>query len=367
MKLIYLSAARFPDEWAHGLQIMKMCEVFAECGAEVLLIAPYRARTLRKDPFEYYGVKKNFRLIKLPCIDLFAGTQSKSFFYLRNFSFLFFARLYLWLKSYGVLYTRETQFLSFMPRAKAVVELHSVPEHERTVRQIAAMPKAVVITHGIKDKLVQKNALPRMVLVAPDAVDLTQFAHPETKAAARARLSLSQDAQIALYVGRVDGWKGVGIFCEAATLLPDVLFAVIGGEPDQIESLRARFPRVKFLGFRPYTELAANQAAADVLILPNTAKDKISAYFTSPLKLFSYMAAGRPIVASDLPSIREILDESTAVLVKPDDPQALADGIKKVLNDPAFGERLAAAAKEKVKNYTWEKRAKKILEFISRT
>ena len=107
------------------------------------------------------------------------------------------------------------------------------------------------------------------------------------------------------------------------------------------------------------------QAAADVLVLPNTAQAAISREHTSPLKLFEYMAAGRPIVASDLPSLREVLRHGdNAWLMQPDDPAALAQGIQHLLAEPALAARLAAQAQEEVQAYTWEQRAANILRFV---
>jgi glycosyltransferase involved in cell wall biosynthesis len=76
------------------------------------------------------------------------------------------------------------------------------------------------------------------------------------------------------------------------------------------------------------------------------------------------MASGKPIVASDLPSLREVLSEKNAFLVKPDDPRALAEGIRFALAHPEEAARRAAQAREDVKRYTWEMRAEKILSFI---
>jgi glycosyltransferase involved in cell wall biosynthesis len=118
-------------------------------------------------------------------------------------------------------------------------------------------------------------------------------------------------------------------------------------------------------GFVPPTQVPTYLAAADVLVLPNTAKAAISRLYTSPLKLFEYMAAQRPIVASDLPSLRDILTpQHNAVLVTPDDPTALAAGIAQVLADPHLAERLTRQAAEDVKQYSWEQRATRIWQFI---
>jgi glycosyltransferase involved in cell wall biosynthesis len=76
------------------------------------------------------------------------------------------------------------------------------------------------------------------------------------------------------------------------------------------------------------------------------------------------MAARRPIVASDLPSVREILNERNAVLVKPGEPEALAEGIERALKDEELANRIAGKAYEDVQEHSWERRAARILNFI---
>jgi glycosyltransferase involved in cell wall biosynthesis len=99
---------------------------------------------------------------------------------------------------------------------------------------------------------------------------------------------------------------------------------------------------------------------ADVLILPNP-KSAISSEFTSPLKLFEYMASGRPIVASDLPAFREILrHDENALLVEAGNPQALVAGISRIKRDPTLGGRLARQAREDVRAFTWARRAERL-------
>jgi glycosyltransferase involved in cell wall biosynthesis len=87
----------------------------------------------------------------------------------------------------------------------------------------------------------------------------------------------------------------------------------------------------------------------------------VSNAFTSPLKLFEYMAAGRPIVASDLPSIREILaHERNALLITPGNPQAVTAAIRRLNDDRALGRRLAGQALIDAAEYTWAKRAERL-------
>jgi glycosyltransferase involved in cell wall biosynthesis len=110
----------------------------------------------------------------------------------------------------------------------------------------------------------------------------------------------------------------------------------------------------------PPADVAARLREADTLVLPNPAS-ALSSAFTSPLKLFEYMASGRPIVASDLPSLREVLANGrNAVLVEPGSPQALSAGIRTLKEDWALGERIARQALEDVGDYTWDRRAERL-------
>lgn len=366
MNIAYVSSARVPDDWAHVVQILKMCEAFARDGHRVVLIVPKRAQTRTEDPFTYARVKPIFSIVRLPCIDLFPGTQRRIFYWLRTLSFLFFARLYLFFSKVDIIYTRE--LLAPVPLQKTVFELHTItPVILERVLQLQKAKGIVTITEAIRTDLIQGGMPGERIIVAPDAVDLQEFSKPESKEASRKRLGIPLDTRAAFYIGLLDTWKGAETLYAAAKLLSsDIKVVVIGEGPKPLEELRKEHPEIIFLGFRPYRELANNQVAADVLILPNSGKSDISAKYTSPLKLFAYMTSGIPIVASDLPSIREVLDEKVAIFVKPDDPDALAGGIKKVFADPVLADALAREAQERVKSYTWAQRAKNILSFIKR-
>jgi glycosyltransferase involved in cell wall biosynthesis len=155
---------------------------------------------------------------------------------------------------------------------------------------------------------------------------------------------------------------------EAVAAMRDTEGLIIGGhekEPDlaRVQALAAErdcASRVTFTGLIPPAEVQARLRDADVLLLPNPAS-AISTSFTSPLKLFEYMAAGRPIVASDLPSLREVLrDEENALLVEPGSARALVAGIQRLRNDAALGARLARQARRDVEQFTWARRAERL-------
>jgi glycosyltransferase involved in cell wall biosynthesis len=182
-----------------------------------------------------------------------------------------------------------------------------------------------------------------------------------SKEEARKKLDLDQNKKYAVYTGHLYSWKGVDTLAEAATLLPhDTQVLFVGGREDDIRNFRERYQEVKnirLVGFRPHHEIPLWQCAADVLVLPNTAKEAISAHYTSPMKLFEYLASGRPIVASRIPSITEILSEEDATLVLPDDAEALLQGILTALSTPVKPRTTLA-------DHSWQMRAERVRSFV---
>ncbi|MBI5456424.1 glycosyltransferase [Candidatus Kaiserbacteria bacterium] len=346
-----------------------MCGAFASLGHDVQLVVPQKRIFLDTDPFAYYGVKKNFtiRTLKIPDI----GSRSEVFptliMWLDTLAFILnlkFARI----ASEGdVLYFRDFPLLfAFSPRRnRLIIEVHHIYGWKRLfVRALMRASRIVAITNGLKDDLVALGLDAGKIIVAPDAVDLSMFRRVVQKDAARERLQLPPGKKIALYIGRIDAWKGTDTLFKAAELLRDVQIVAIGNGPEEISVLKKHHPQVMFVGFRPYREIADNQAAADVLVLPNSGSEEISKRYTSPLKLFTYMASRIPIVVSDLPSMREILSDEEAFFFRADDPTDLTRAIETALSDRSAGAR-AARAYEKVLQYSWEGRAKKILASLA--
>jgi glycosyltransferase involved in cell wall biosynthesis len=362
MNIAYIANIRFPTEKAHGAAIAKACEALVKAGEEVTLLVPARKNHLTIPALQYYGVKVSFGIRRLACVD--TVSLGKIGFWLQSFTFASSAVAYMRSSAYDIVYGRDElvlAVLAFCGMKNIFWESHDGTWNLAS-RYIAKKAKGViVVSNGLREFYIECGVPAEKICATPNAIDLASFSHPENKEAARTRLGLPQNKTIALYIGRLDGWKGTDTLLEATKFLPeDILVALIGGEPAQVERLKQAYPKARFAGYKPYSELADNQAAADVLVVPNTAKNDISVRFTSPLKLIAHMASRRPIVASDLPSIRELVDETSAVLVHPDDPQALAEGIKKALTQ----EHIAEQAFARVAEFDWSARAQKILSFI---
>ncbi len=362
MRITYLANIRLPTEKAHGIQILKACEAFARAGEEVDLLVPRRESAIKEEPLSYYGIKHTFRIDRLFSFD--TVSWGRFGFLLHTISFALSASFSI--ERGAVVYGRDELLLSIVGllcNNPLFWESHDGRLNlcARYLRRRAS--GIVVVTRSAQTMYMKEGFQIQKLLATPNGIDLADFAQPETKEVARARLGLPQDKTIALYIGGLGGWKGVDTLLSAAKLLPsDVQVAIIGGEEKQVKDLRERFPHVLFLGPRPYSELSDNQAAADVLVVPNTGRDPVSVSFTSPLKLIAHMASGRPIVASDLPSIRELVGEDTAILVSPDSPQALAEGIIRAKETPAVASRAMA----QVKAFDWKERAVRIVAFIQK-
>ncbi len=368
--LLYLANVRLPTEKAHGLQIMKMCEAFARAGLEVELLAPRRVNPIKEDPFFYYGIERKFKITYVCCIDFLSLRFLKSAAYWIEFlSFVFFASQKLQQRKADVIYTRELLPAFFLPsKLKLVYEAHNLPQKVGWFYRylFKKTDKLVVISHGLEEDFIKLGIEPRKILVAPDGVDIGQFSITDSQAECRKKLGLPLDKKIAVYTGHLYLWKGVFTALEAAKHLPEVLFVFVGGTKDDLLLFQAKvgqegLTNVLITGYKKNEEIPYYLKSADILLLPNSAKDRVSARYTSPMKLFEYLASGVPIVASDLPSIREILSSDSAVLIKPGDAMALSQGINQVLSNKDFADKITRRAQEMSALYGWDKRAESIL------
>ena len=211
------------------------------------------------------------------------------------------------------------------------------------------------------------------MLNKPNAVDISQFAITTSKEEVRKELKLPSGKKIILYAGHLFKWKGVNTLLEAHRFLKkDEHIYFVGGTDEDIESMKKKATALKtenvsIVGRKSHQEMPLWYKGADVLILPNTAKDDTSKFETSPVKLFEYMASGVPIVVSDLPSIRNIVDEKMVWFFEPDNPKSLADTIHIVMERYDDAYKKTQEAKEEVAKHTWEKRINGVISFIKAT
>ena len=392
-RLLYITNTRIPNEQANGLQIMKMCGEFAK-EFEVELIVPWRIQTkLMKqlsDIYAYFKVERKFKISRLFSLNLTPPWDSRLSYWTRTAQSilhwpqcLFFgliSAIYSLFQPAKTVYSRDLfscLFLYFfepLHNKRVFYEAHDFPLTELgrklrcwTLRHVDGL---IVISSKLAE-IYQRNGIPaEAILVAPDGVDLSLFSINMRKEKVREELGVPLDKKIICYTGHLYRWKGVHVLVQAMKgLIDECLLYVIGGTPRDVTKFQEfvnsnKISNIVLVGYIPPTRIPKYLAAADILVLPNTSEEAISRLYTSPLKLFEYMAAYRPIIASDLPSTREILNEENALLVKPDDAKALTNGIRKMLGDNEMGQGLASNALRDVQLYTWDKRANKIMAFM---
>ncbi len=212
------------------------------------------------------------------------------------------------------------------------------------------------------------------VVTAHSGVDLAQFeAARSANGNGRARLA-APGQRVVLYAGSLYAGKGGDQILLAAERMREAKFVLLGGRDFEVARLKERaeslrLSNVELTGHVPHALIPAYLSAADILVAPFTADGrdiggKVIIPFASPIKLFEYMAAGKPIVTSNVGAIPEILrHEENALLSKPGSVDELVQNISRLLTDAALSERLGAAARECVRLYSWEKRVARVLEF----
>ena len=345
MKILYLANIRLPTEKAHGIQIMKTCEALSKTGDDIELVVTNRRTPINESPFEYYRVVKPFALTRLAVVD--TVRWGKLGFALETRSFALAANRLLLRRTPDVIFGRDEQVLARLKTDLPIVwETHTGAWSSAAKSVAQRAHRIITISQGLKDFYIAQGVPAGKIAVAHDGVDVEQFNLSLSRAEARAKLGLNPIRPLVVYTGSRQAIKGVRTLEEAGALLPDIELLIISGKPQK--------------------EIPLYLHAADLLVLPNSGADIVSSRFTSPMKLFEYMASGTPIVASNVPSIREVLDVTMAELVSPDDPKALAEGIRAALADPESWQR-ADVARRKVAEYSWDSRADTILKEIYKT
>jgi glycosyltransferase involved in cell wall biosynthesis len=238
----------------------------------------------------------------------------------------------------------------------------------------AALKKAdrlVSLTETFRNWVATQHLRPaREVAVIPDAFDPALY-YPQDKLEARAALGLPAEAYIVGYAGLTFAYRRLDLLVEAFAVLsnefPDMVLLLVGGRPNEVEELRTLADR---LGIRSERLIVPGQVAqdktalylnsSDVLAIPDT----VTGMTASPLKLFEYMATGKPIICKDMDALREILDDTSARFFQEGNVQALADVIRAVKLHPNEAGELGEEALRRSASYTYRARAQQIAEVV---
>lgn len=380
---------RFPLERANGVQIVKTAAALARHGHRVKLLVRRSDPRPTPDLLALYGLEPdaNLEVRRLHVM------HRRGSFALPRVSFLARgAAAGVGARRRGaVVYTRDLQLADLLLRFPApgrgpvVYEAHAVesvmyeergalygtdekPDPRKTARIAGREARVwsratgfVVTTAGIRDAFADRHGARPAVAVIPNGCDVAD------QAAAFPGLASEQPPRV-LYAGQLYPWKGVDVLVEAMAAVPDARLVIVGGIEGEADTRRvqelvgrhALGGRTELLGLLPQARVADELARSAVVVAPFL-RAGMTERHTSPLKIFEAMAAGRPIVATDLPSSREVLREGeNALLVPPGDPAALAAALHRVLSDRELAARLARSAWEEAPRYSWDARARKL-------
>ena len=367
MKLLYVSEVYLPGRKASGIHVMRMCKAFSEQGLKVRLLA-FRSKQYSdvEHLFDYYGIDDSFEIkfLRSP------GTGRLAAFYMAlraMFEVLFFRP--------HIAYTRSpvsSLFFSLLNRPFAfeghvILDqsahkwLSSFFQHFSTVNNFLGL---VVISSALKKMFVEKGTPPEDIFVAHDAADAKSL---DEKGELKGNFGFN-----AGYFGNIYKGRGVEIIVAMAKKRPEIGFHIIGGIAEDLPGNPELPDNLVFYGFLPPSEVHLYRNACDVLLAPYQSEVFVSnkqafstSLYMSPLKIFEYMSARKAIIVSDMPVLREVLSDTSSMLVAPADENAWVDAIDILKRDETKREEIARNAYQKFcEEFTWGKRAESILQWL---
>lgn len=363
-RITYIANIGFPTGKAYGIrgQIAKMCEAFIRNGIRVELITPKLEKTTSEEVAAFYGLSlPPGNLIISPAWVPPISRASRIGFLLSCFVFSITSVLRARRKR-EIIYSLDLDHFSFITipflRRPYFFEIHSNKKDTFFHRRLFKYASGIIaINNNVKNSLEETfPVLKGKIIVHPNGVDhrLYQQTSP---------LLIQKPAVV--YTGSFDDWKGLQVVVGAAEELPDVNFYLVGGKKEALAAGGNMFPPNIFVhGPKPFTEIPKWQNAADILLVTGTKKDEYSYNYTSPLKLFEYMATQKPIVAARTKAIENVVSSDIVFFYEPDDANDLARVIERVFSSTEDVRRKTSAAFEKSKLLSWDARARSITSFI---
>ena len=366
MKLLYAFPEPLPLPRARGIQAVNAVAALAATGVEIdFCFVP----CAQGDPFAYYQIAKPESVNLLPLSRalpwpmhrvhsnrFFAARLQRRFNLGQQMIMVRHLKLAAWLANHPskpkYIYEAHEVFADTAPGAKAQARRE---EEARVMRSASAVVANCAAT---AQRLVTLFGSPRVLQVIPNGVNRPEDLSAKNWAKPEAHI---------VYSGSLFPWKGAHDLVAAARYLPGCRIDIVGGEADRLLELQALVPTsgasIKFAGQLSHRDAMERVMSACIAVLPNRADP--DSVFTSPIKLFEYMAAGCAIVASDLPAMREILADDEVMWSKPGDPGSIAEAIKALVGDPARARRMGERVREKSRQYTWQTRAARVMALLS--
>lgn len=377
LKVAYVSDQHYPIEKADSEQVVNTVVALRAAGIKIELVVPRFWRTLgtRREireqkicDFYQLPVKPSIvELLQLPVTPL----------RLEKYSHGLLGPLWAKLRRYDIIYTRNPMpaFVANKLGLRLVYETYRVYRKSWWINHLVQASNLLgIITHSEPSRasILAAGGKADQVSVIHNGFNPGLFKEGVSRSAARKKTGLAQDARLACYSGRLDREKGVDYLLELAERAPDVTFLLIGkpqkepvGWIEKVVADRA-IRNVRHLDWMTPDKLAYYLFASDILLIPPSSAPLAKFGKTVlPMKLFSYMAAGRPIICPDLADVKTVLNHDNAILIPPDKPEQAITAIHKVFHEPQWATGLSKKARQDSLALTWEARAKRIVAFLN--
>ena len=382
MKIVYITNARLPTEKAHGVQIIKMIEALSSLNNEVVLISPNRIQneiSHKTSVFDFYNVEKIFEHNLINFIDPYKYRSLMPKFFYRFFSFL--VNLLWGIKSAKIGSKLDGDFYIFRDNTpfsylfcaifskKCVIEFHDIPPFlSRLIFKLGLMISGKTVCFAVTNKLSEdlfhkfgkvKNL--KKIDTLHDGVDLIKFKNNKI---------IKNSTPLLTYCGSLSKSKGIDLIINSAKYIKNVEFLIIGGLKVDVDHYKKiandnGVKNINFIGQVNYSDVPNLLNKSDILLLPSSAKNIKSRNYTSAMKLFEYMSIGKPIIASNIPSNTEILENNlNCLLFEPDNPKSMVEKINTLINDKELNKKITKNSSKLAIKYSWTERSKKMIKRI---
>ena len=381
MRIFCISASKVPSTTANSIQVMKACQALAQLGHEVRLSVPFLDQDGgggkgRKAPgweqiASFYGLQTPFEVAWIP---------AKRHWRRYDFALKAVFRCLRWKADLLYVWPLQAALLGLGLGMPVALELHGPPEGKIgpalfwLMRRLPGRKRWLPISQGLVDMLERADHLPFRegeVVIAPNGVDLERYQDLPEPGVARSRLGLPE-CFTAGYTGHLYSGRGMGVLEELAREFHKVQFLWVGGREADVQAWKERFEKeqirnVILAGFIENQRLPLYQAAAEVLLMPyerviTGSSGGNSAEYASPMKMFEYMACERAIISSDLPVIREVMNDKNCLLCPQEDVESWIKALEELIQKPELRVTLGKQARKDVLAYSWRERAQKALK-----
>lgn len=387
-RLYYLTTARIPGEKAHSIQIIKNFDYLKSNGCDIKLIIAKKKNFFKisNSIEEFYSLKNPFLCTNLFCISgihLSKNLRLQSIFQkIMNLSFSVSSILFLLMdktKKQKIIFIRHFDLLkTILPFLKLfklsiIFEMHELPKNQSIKNEISLYKKCEIIittSQYQREKIISMGLDNKKVISIQNGFDETYFQEINPlRISLKKLLDIPAEGKIIMYAGNLEEWKSVDFIINSIRYTnDDIYLIIIGGTDKEIQKYKQKFPeikRIRYLTRVPHKEVPSYLIEADALVLyRKPSGPNVRGY--SSLKLFEYMASGKPILVPNLPWLLEVIQNNeNGVIFDPNNEEDLARKANYLLKNIELQKRIGKKTKEDSRKYSLNNRTNMIINLIN--